>query len=249
MPVLYMGDGALENGASYLAGVMKTFEIDFDHMDPARRCPDSFLDKAYDAVILSDYPSANFTPAQLKTLKTKVESGMGLVMIGGWDSFVGQSGHYDATILREVLPVEMHNRDDRVNCSSPCVVEKNTDHAIIESLPFAADMPCVGGFNEVKAKANSVTILSARRFKVSKSANAFNFIAQGVSPLLVVGMCGKGRVAAFMSDVAPHWIGGLVDWGSRRITAQSPGASQVEIGEHYAGLFANIIRWTSNTAF
>jgi uncharacterized membrane protein len=248
-PVLYMGDTSLETAASYLAGVLKTFKIDFDYVSSSQKCSDSLLDKTYGAIILSDYPAANFTPAQLALLKTKVESGLGLIMLGGWGSFVGQGGDYNATILREILPVEMQKADDRVNWSGPCVVEKTSDHAIVASLPFAAELPVVGGFNEVMAKANAVTILSARRFSVSKAGNVFTFTSQGINPLLVVGTCGKGRVTAFMSDVAPHWVGGLVDWGKKRVIAKASGAGEVEVGEYYAALFANIIRWTANIEF
>ena len=248
-PVLYMGDTSLETAASYLAGVLKTFQIDFDYVSSSQRCPDHLLDKAYSTVILSDYPAANFSPAQLALLKTKIADGLGFVMIGGWESFIGQGGDYDTTILSEILPVAMQETDDRVNWSGPCVVEKTSDHAIVAGLPLTMELPVVGGFNEVKVKSNAVTILSARRFSVSKAGNVFTFASQGISPLLVVGTCGKGRVAAFMSDVAPHWVGGLVDWGKKRIVVKAHGASEVEIGEYYAALFANIIRWTAAIEF
>ena len=248
-PILYMGDTSLETAASYLAGVLKTFGMEFDYVSSSEHCPDHLLDKPYRAVVLSDYPAANFSPAQLAGLKAKIAGGLGLVMIGGWESFIGQGGNYDTTILNEILPVTMQKTDDRVNWSGPCVIEKTSDHSIVASLPFSGELPVVAGFNEVKVKPNAVTILSARRFGVTKSANVFTFTAQGISPLLVVGTCAKGRVATFMSDVAPHWVGGLVDWGKKRITVKAHGASEVEFGEHYAALFANILRWAANIDF
>jgi uncharacterized membrane protein len=248
-PVLYMGDTSLETAASYLAGVLKTVQIDFDYVNSSQRCPDHLLDKTYCAVILSDYPAANFSPGQLALLKTKITNGLGFTMIGGWESFIGHGGDYDTTILSEILPVAMQKTDDRVNWWGPCVVEKTSDHAIVAGLPLTTELPIVGGFNEVKAKANAVTILSARRFSVSKAQNVFTFTSQGISPLLVVGTYGKGRVAAYMGDVAPHWVGGLVDWGKKRIAAQAKGADSVEVGEYYAALFSNIIRWTGGVEF
>jgi len=247
--VLYMGDASLDTSASYLAGVLKTFQIDFDYVSSSQRCTDNFLDKAYGAVILSDYPSANFSSKQLTLLKTKVADGLGLLMIGGWESFVGQDGHYDTTILSEILPVTMQKTDDRVNWSGPCVIEKTSDHAIVSGLPLTTDLPVVGGFNEVKVKSTAVTILSVRRFSASEAENTLTFTQQGASPLLAVGTCGRGRVAAFMSDAAPHWVGGLVDWGKKRIIARARGAREVEIGESYAALFANIVRWTAAIEF
>lgn len=248
-PVLYMGDSLLETAASYLAGVMKAFQIDFDYLSSSQRFSSDLLDKNYRVVILSDYPAENFTTEQLAMLKTKVMNGLGLAMIGGWGSFVGQGGDYNKTVLKDILPVVMQETDDRVNWWGPCVVEKTSEHAIVTLLPLSSELPVIGGFNEVKAKTNAVTILSARRFAVSRVGNIFTFTSQGVSPLLAVGTCGKGRVAAYMSDVAPHWVGGLVDWGKDRISVQAAGATGVEIGEYYAILFANIVRWTGNIEF
>jgi uncharacterized membrane protein len=248
-PVLYMGDTSLERAASYLAGVMQAYKINFDYVSSSQRFSNDSLNKNYGAIILSDYQAANFSAEQLAFLKTKVMNGMGLVMVGGWESFVGDGGDYNKTVLKDTLPVIMQEADDRINWWGPCVVEKTSDHAIVASLPLNDKLPVVGGFNEVKAKANAVTILSARRFAVSRAGNVFTFTSQGINPLLVVGTCGKGRVAAYMGDVAPHWVGGLVDWGEKRVSAQARGATAVEVGQWYAALFANIVRWASNVEF
>jgi hypothetical protein len=49
-------------------------------------------------------------------------------------------------------------------------------------------------------------------------------------PLLVTGQHGAGRVAAITTDVAPHWVGGFVDWGDARVAAQADGAPAIEVG-------------------
>lgn len=248
-PVLYMGDTSLDTAAGYLAGVLQAFQVGFDYAASSQRFDDALLNKPYRAVILSDYPSANFSAAQLERLKTKVAEGLGLVMIGGWESFTGLGGGYQKTVLSEILPVVMRQTDDRMNCSCPCVVEKTAEHAITARLPLDDNLPVIGGFNSVSAKANSVVVLSVRRFNASKSGDLFTFNPCGISPLLAVGTCGKGKVAAFMSDAAPHWVGGLVDWGEKRIAVKINQTAEVEFGEHYASLFANIIRWTGNIEF
>jgi len=74
-------------------------------------------------------------------------------------------------------------------------------------------------------------------------AGDFQFTRGEESPLLVVGQYGRGRVAALATDVAPHWVGGFVDWGDRRIT-QDVGGGFVEIGNWYAGFFRNLLVWT-----
>jgi uncharacterized membrane protein len=70
------------------------------------------------------------------------------------------------------------------------------------------------------------------------------FELQAVHPVLVVGTVGQGRVAAFASDVAPHWVGGFVDWGETRITAQAPAAPPVEVGWSYSQFWKQLLTWT-----
>jgi uncharacterized membrane protein len=170
---------------------------------------------------------------------------MGLLMIGGWESYTGLGGDYGKTALGEVLPVAMAERDDRVNCPQPCLVQRNTSHPIVSELPFDDIAPTIGGFNRVIRKAGGMEILSARRFEASRKGREFLITpAQEADPLLVTGRFGEGRVTAFTSDVAPHWVGGLVDWGDARVVACAPGANPVEIGNWYARFFHQMIRWT-----
>ena len=245
-PVLYLGDSALRGPAAYLAGVMTFRNISFDHVPSGQKFKTSLLDKNYAAVIISDYPAANFTPDQLQALTEKVKAGTGLLMLGGWTSFSGAAGEYTDTILKEVLPVIMHPGDDRINSSGTCLVEKIKPHRIVDSLPFDKTPPTIGGYNLLKAKPDASTILVARQFNISHRAGRFNFTPlPNPAPLLVVGSFGKGRVAAFATDVAPHWVGGLVDWGNTTIKTQAPNARTVEVGDLYAELFANMIDWTA----
>ncbi len=65
-------------------------------------------------------------------------------------------------------------------------------------------------------------------------------------PLLVLGSFGQGRTAAFASDVAPHWVGGFVDWGSKRIT-QDIDEGAIEVGDAYARFFRNLVNWTAGS--
>lgn len=65
-------------------------------------------------------------------------------------------------------------------------------------------------------------------------------------PILVVGRHGKGRTAAFTSDVAPHWVGGFVDWGPERVT-ESIGDGGIEVGASYAKFWRNLVQWTAGT--
>ncbi len=244
--ILYLGDTGLREAACYLAGVMAHYGIGFDYFSSNKKFDTDWLARKYRAILLSDYPAENFTPEQLQSLAEKVKSGPGLLMIGGWESFSGLGGGYTHTALKDVLPVVMQDGDDRVNSSSPCLIEKNADHPILESLPFEQEVTGVGGYNAFRAKENSQTLLSLHRFQVKHTRLLYHFEEKESAPLLVAGQYGAGRVAAFASDVAPHWVGGLVDWGMPRIKAQAPGSIPVEVGGYYARFFANLVNWVAN---
>jgi len=244
--VLYLGDTCLNGAAAYLAGVLEHYHIGFDYLASDEGFCDSLLDSDYSAVVLSDYPASNFLSGQLEALARQVNAGLGLVMIGGWESFSGTACHYTNTIMRDVLPVLMEFGDDRVNCYQPCLIEKMASHPIVDGLPFEQNSVGIGGFNRLRVKPDSVTLLSARKFCVSSQRNDFSFTPEKSFPLLVVGNYGKGRVGAFASDVAPHWVGGLVDWGDSRVMAQAPQAGAIEVGNWYAMFFANIVKWAIN---
>jgi len=119
--ILYAGDDDLSGAAAYLGGVMAHYGLDFDHVPSSADMPDGALD-GRKLLILSDYPAARFAPGRLDRVVELTRGGMGLLMIGGWESFTGQSGLYGPTPLAAALCVEMSAADDRVNCDQPCVM-------------------------------------------------------------------------------------------------------------------------------
>jgi uncharacterized membrane protein len=248
--VLYLGDTELDAQASYLAGILAHFGVDFDYAPSDSSFEDKFLNGDYAAAILSDYPADNFNAEQVAGLVEKVRAGMGLLMIGGWESFNGCGTGYDKTGVADVLPVNIQPDDDRVNCYGPCVVGRadgpagNGDEEIIDSLPFDEQVPVIGGFNRLQARKGAKVILTAEPCKIRRVGDDYEFTRGGlVSPLLVLGSFGTGRTAAFASDVAPHWVGPFVDWGDKRIKTRANGAEQIEVGNWYVSFFGNLIRW------
>ena len=99
--------------AKYLSNALKTQEMELANGDSSllpRRLAE-LMD--YDAVILSDIPAWNLTPEHMLAVSSAVKNvGMGLVMVGGENSF-GAGGYYD-TPLEEALPVEMSVRKKKV---------------------------------------------------------------------------------------------------------------------------------------
>ena len=139
------------------------------------------------------------------------------------------------------MPVELADNDDRINYSGPCAVVKNHSHKITENLPFETNTPMIGGFNKVKTKSTGVEILSAKQYRAEQNNSEIKLSYLQTSPLLVIGDFGKGNVAAFTSDAAPHWVGPLVDWGDKRIIAKAKDSAEVEVGNWYAQLFINMV--------
>jgi uncharacterized membrane protein len=245
--ILYLGDTSLSTAASYLAGVMNLAGLPFDYIPSDERLGMDVLNRHYAAVIISDYMASQFSAGQLDAIADRVCDGMGLLMIGGWESFSGTEPDYLSSPLSEVLPVILANCDDRVNCSSPCLVKKVSAHEIVDDLPFERHVPSVGGFNRFQAKPMATVVLESQQMKVCMENGHFRMeLLDQRDPLLVVGSHGSGRVAAFASDVAPHWVGGFVDWGNERVVGTASGASTVEVGNWYAGFFTQLVKWTAN---
>ena len=55
----------------------------------------------------------------------------------------------------------------------------------------------------------------------------------------------KNRTAALATDLAPHWCGGLVDWGKRRLKLKVTGKIQIEVGDLYVEFVSSLIKWTA----
>jgi uncharacterized membrane protein len=271
---LYLGDDDITRAAAYLSGIMTHFNIPFERVDSSASPAGKLNAAKYDAYILSDYPRKNFQPGQLESVRDAVAQGAGLLMIGGWESFHGRLGEYHDSALADVLPVTMHDKDDRRNFSQGVFVLKHQDHPILAGLPWEKP-PFIGGLNIFKPKPNTHLLLQAvssdvRIVKEDEVADyhndsIFNYINKPVEerfsvslpggdamfltltethPLLVTGQYGRGRTAALATDAAPHWVGGFVDWGKKRICPKLSGNEFLEFGEDYARFFAQLVSWT-----
>ncbi|GAB4150285.1 MAG: hypothetical protein Tsb009_25030 [Planctomycetaceae bacterium] len=244
--ILYLGDTSLETAAAYLAGVMHHAGWNFRYLPSDQLVTPALLEERRSLYILSDYPSAQFPTELQEQMLLHVKAGSGLLMCGGWESFHGLGGDWGGTPVGEILPVEISPTDDRQNCDHPVLIRRRCEHPILADLPWESRPPLIGGFNRVTAKSDATVLLEAEHFSVERDGEKFQFTPTACDPLLVVGKYGTGRIAAFMTDVAPHWVGPLVDWGESRISAQANGAEEIEVGNRYDQFLRQLIGWVKS---
>jgi len=190
---------------------------------------------AFDAFILSDIGANSLllppevwlhsrtVPNRLKLLRDRVERGAGLLMCGGYFSFQGIDGkaRWRRTPVEEALPVTCLPWDDRVE-----IPEGTSGEVLLPDHPTVAGLspnqtgawPALLGINEVEVRERDDVEIVARL-----PAD------QGGHPLLVTGKYGKGRSAAWTSDIGPHWLSpAFCEW---------PG---------YAQLWRNVLGWITH---
>lgn len=219
-------------GAEPLVAALSGSRINLTYM-PAHEASAAFpfdVDglKAWDVVMLSDIGSNTLllpeqvwlhgrpVPNRLKLLRDFVRGGGGLVMVGGYLSFQGIDGRarWHRTPVEEVLPVTCLPHDDRLE-----VPEGFRADILAPAHPAMAGLegewPLLLGANEVKLRPGAELVA-----RLPEEA--------GGHPLLAVGQHGRGRSAAWMSDIGPHWAPQtFCDW---------PG---------YARLWMNVLVWTA----
>ena len=162
---------------------------------------------AYDAIILSDIGSntlllppevwlhSRTVPNRLKLLKAWVEKGGGLLMVGGYFSFQGIDGkaRWRRTPVEDTLPVTCLPYDDRIEIPEGTVAEIVAGaHPVMTGLTGQAWPPLLG-VNEVELRDGAELVARLPQ-------------DQGGFPLLALGSHGKGRTAAWTSDIGPHWL-------------------------------------------
>jgi uncharacterized membrane protein len=240
--VVFMGDDSLNGAAAYLGGVMTHHEVEFTYVPSTEKASPSLFDQKSSLFIVSDYPSQNLSASAQQTIANSVEAGSSLLMIGGWESFHGLAGEYHEGPLAEILPVECKKSDDRVNWPQGVVPAVESEHTVLGELPWG-EPPIFCGFNETKLKEGAQLVLSARPLIIR--ALAMTYIDERY-PLLAFGTHGEGKTAALTTDLAPHWVGGWVDWGLQRVQAQAPDGGEVEVGNHYAEFIGRLIRFLTS---
>ncbi len=241
--ILYLGDTHLRDAAAYLAGLLHHWGWDFEYVRSDETATSEMMAVPRSLFIVSDYPASRMNVTVQNQLLEEVAAGAGLIMIGGWESFHGLGGDWDGTPIGDALPVIIESTDDRLNCDQPVLVRRVSEHPAVNGLPWDTRSPAIGGFNRFAPAREATVLLEAQRMSVQRLGDKFEFAPLDRHPLLVVGQFRNGRTAALATDVAPHWVGPLVDWGTPRVAAQAPGANGVEVGGDYATFFRQLLSW------
>lgn len=204
------GSVRFHTGAKPLLDAMAGSRFEIDYMtahDAAEGFPfeKGGLEK-YDILILSDIGSNTFllppdvwlrsqtVPNRLRVIEDWVANGGNLIMMGGYFSFQGIDGRarWRNTPVEKTLPVTCHPWDDRVEMPEGATAEVLLpNHPIMAGVP--SNWPPILGVNEVLPRFDATIVARIPE-------------EQGGHPLLVLGSYGKGRTAAWTSDIGPHWL-------------------------------------------
>ncbi|MBN2290203.1 MAG: hypothetical protein JXQ83_12790 [Candidatus Glassbacteria bacterium] len=234
--ILYMGDDSLQGAAAYLGAMLTHAGFSFEHRPSSQATQIDPGDDSTGLFIISDYPASNLTYPNQQALAQRVSEGAGFLMIGGWESFHGLKGEYHRDPVADILPVECMHSDDRMNYCQGAVPVLRREHPCLAGLPWDKP-PVVCGFNKVAVREGAEYVLALRLLEITGEKVSF---AREEFPLLVFGRHGEGRTAALTTDLAPHWVGGWVDWGKQRLTARAEGGNEVEVGCFYAQFISQL---------
>ncbi|MFZ5801831.1 MAG: glutamine amidotransferase [Candidatus Omnitrophota bacterium] len=243
--IFYAGDSGPSGAASYLLAVLVKLGITTTHVPPFEKIDPALFREKYDAFVLSDFPYANMDLAAERLIMQQVRDGSGLLMIGGWASFTGASGGWKGSAVEAALPVECLETDDRRNVAQGLLISARDTHAMFEGFSFVRS-PVLCGINEVRLRRNGKTLLAAKPILQEEDADRKNLrlsLHSQEYPLLVIDPAGDRRIGAFMTDIAPHWCGGLVDWGPEREMLHVAPGIRVEVGSTYVEFLSRLIGW------
>lgn len=136
-------------------------------------------------IVLAAIHAQGLGPTGRVLLQEFVTHGGGVFVLGGWHAFA--CGQYKGTALEEILPVALTGAGDwdRVASKDGLVLKPGKDAGTLlpNDLPWS-QKPRVFYYHDVAANPSARVLIEADGH-----------------PLLVVGECGKGRVAAFAGTV------------------------------------------------
>jgi uncharacterized membrane protein len=242
LSILYLGDGPIQGPASYLYSVLTHLGYKVSHVVPGKKPSKTSLNNKTKLLILSDYAYGDFKSIENEVIDRIREGSLSLLKVGGWGSF--GSGGYKKSKLAKILPIKISKTDDRLNYSPGLRALPQKKHILTKGLSFR-EGSIICGLNTVTAKPKSQVVMDAKPLRYDSTSKIRT--QNSGYPLLVISQSKTQKVACFTTDFAPHWAGGLVDWGKKRqrIHIKKKDVA-VEVGECYIRLISNITNWLLN---
>ena len=240
--ILFCGDDDIDMAAIYLAAIIHAEEYDMDYVPSALPFPQNINISNYDLIIFSDYPREQIKDERLQEIADFTNEGGSLLMIGGWESFTGLNIEYKNSPLEDILPVNLKEKDDRRNYDQGiAVVPTDIYHPVCKGLDWQRPA-VIGGYNDIEAKEDAVCVLCGRKIILAFENEVVKTdVDDKKIPLLVFGKAGEGKTAALAFDLAPHWVGGFVDWGTSRKHVDFE-TGFIEVGDMYYRFVANLLK-------
>ena len=155
----------------------------------------------FDVLIIGDLDRSHFSAEQMAMVKACVKQKMGLLMLGGYNSF--GPGGYAGTPIEEVLPVAVGGRD----------AGQDKDEFLMKLTPEGMDHPIFAGCTDFFAgrRQEVPKLLGCVRVRAPKPSGRVlgvhpdRYGATGPLVVLAVQEFGDGRTAALTVDSTWKW--------------------------------------------
>jgi uncharacterized membrane protein len=180
-------------------------DLDYNWLDARKKAEwpieasEIFQKQLYDVTLLADVHSQALGDESGKFLAERINQGMGLMMLGGVNSFGG--GGYGKNPLGEALPVRLSATDERaVNASLDEVLHYKKDILVSQVSPhFVTRIEQAGvSWQELPA------FQGANRL-IPTGIGELLIQGDGGESILVAGQYGSGRTLAFAGDSTYRW--------------------------------------------
>ncbi|HEY5923413.1 MAG TPA: glutamine amidotransferase [Kofleriaceae bacterium] len=188
---------------------------------------------SFDVIVMQNFEYLPYGLGEyLENIRSYVEGGGGLAMLGGEQSFT--SGGYYGTPVAAALPIELYGPFDSgpildTQKFSPVLTTAGQQHPVT-SLRYSANdnivawkaLPPLEGVNLVSGAKADATVLATHPKLKTKGGKPM--------PVIVAGDYGKGRSLVFTTDTL---------WKYGFVAASRAGDN----GRHYTKLWESTIRW------
>src|SRR6185503_14817035 len=187
----------------------------------------------FDVIVLQNFEYLPYGIGDyLENIRSYVEGGGGLAMLGGAQSFT--SGGYYGTPVAAALPVELYGPFDSgpildTQKFSPVLTGAGQQHPVTslrysgpDNLAAWKALPALEGVNLVAGAKSDATVLATHPRLKTKGGKPM--------PVIVAGDYGKGRSLVFTTDTL---------WKYGFVAAARPGDN----GRNYTKLWESSIRW------